>query len=281
MTILKGIFGAMCTPFQENGKGIDIPRYQSHIDDLLEAGVHGLVLCSGTGEYAYLTDEEKQTLIQEGVKHINGRCPTIAQTTALSTNECIDKARAAEDAGASAIMVMPPFLEPPSERGVIYHYEAIAKAVRIPIVMYNVPQQAAPLSGDTYRKLIAIENLDYIKDSSGDLLNTQKFIQTGGRVFCGIDSLAPFALMSGCTGMIWGAVNFMPHECVNLFNLIDKKKYQEALELWKLMEPVCLWLGEIAMMLITSPVLKRLQIYLAEIWDHQENPSKRTSPSTS
>ena len=138
MTILKGIFGAMCTPFQENGKGIDIPRYQSHIDDLLEAGVHGLVLCSGTGEYAYLTDEEKQTLIQEGVKHINGRCPTIAQTTALSTNECIDKARAAEDAGASAIMVMPPFLEPPSERGVIYHYEAIAKAVRIPIVMYNV-----------------------------------------------------------------------------------------------------------------------------------------------
>ena len=117
MTILKGIFGAMCTPFQENGKGIDIPRYQSHIDDLLEADVHGLVLCSGTGEYAYLTDEEKQTLIQEGVKHINGRCPTIAQTTALSTNECIDKARAAEDAGASAIMVMPPFLEPPSERG--------------------------------------------------------------------------------------------------------------------------------------------------------------------
>jgi dihydrodipicolinate synthase/N-acetylneuraminate lyase len=125
VTILKGIFGAMCTPFQENGKGIDIPRYQSHIDDLLEAGVHGLVLCSGTGEYAYLTDEEKQTLIQEGVKHINGRCPTIAQTTALSTNECIDKARAAEDSGASAIMVMPPFLEPPSERGVIYHYEAI------------------------------------------------------------------------------------------------------------------------------------------------------------
>ena len=163
MTILKGIYGAMCTPFQDSGEGIDLKRYQSHIDNLLEAGVHGLVLCSGTGEYAYLTDDEKQTLITEGVKHINGRCPTIAQTTALSTNECINKARAAEDAGATAIMVMPPFLEPPSERGVIYHYEAIAKAVRIPIVMYNVPQQAAPLSEDTYRKLLAIENLDYIK----------------------------------------------------------------------------------------------------------------------
>ena len=243
MSVLKGIYGAMCTPFYEGGEKINIKRYLDHIDDLIEAKVHGLVLCSGTGEYAYLTDDEKKVLIAEGTKHINGRCATIAQTTALSTKDCIDKARAAEDIGVTAIMVMPPFLEPPSERGVIYHYEAIAKAVSIPIVMYNVPQQAAPLSEDTYRKLLAIENLDYVKDSSADFLNLQKFIKTGGRVFCGIDSFAPFALMSGCTGMIWGAVNFMPHECVQLFNLIVKKQFKEAMDLWELMEPVCLWLG--------------------------------------
>ena len=244
MSILKGIFGAMCTPFQENGEGIDLKRYRSHIDNLLEAGVHGLVLCSGTGEYAYLTDEERHTLIIEGIKHINGRCPTIAQTTALSTKECIDKAKTAEGLGATAVMVMPPFLEPPSEKGVIHHYETIAKSIEIPIVMYNVPQQAAPLSEDAYRELLNIKNLDYVKDSSGDFLNLQRFIKTGGKVFCGIDSFAPFALMSGCTGMIWGAVNFMPHECVQLFNLIDENKYQEAMDLWKLMEPVCLWLGQ-------------------------------------
>ena len=244
MSILKGIFGAMCTPFQENGEGIDLKRYHSHIDNLLEAGVHGLVLCSGTGEYAYLTDEERHTLIIEGIKHINGRCPTIAQTTALSTKECIDKAKTAEGLGATAVMVMPPFLEPPSEKGVIHHYETIAKSIEIPIVMYNVPQQAAPLSEDAYRELLNIKNLDYVKDSSGDFLNLQRFIKTGGKVFCGIDSFAPFALMSGCTGMIWGAVNFMPHECVQLFNLIDENKYQEAMDLWKLMQPVCLWLGQ-------------------------------------
>ena len=244
MSILKGIFGAMCTPFQENGEGIDLKRYHSHIDNLLEAGVHGLVLCSGTGEYAYLTDEERHTLIIEGIKHINGRCPTIAQTTALSTKECIDKAKTAEGLGATAVMVMPPFLEPPSEKGVIHHYETIAKSIKIPIVMYNVPQQAAPLSEDAYRELLNIKNLDYVKDSSGDFLNLQRFIKTGGKVFCGIDSFAPFALMSGCTGMIWGAVNFMPHECVQLFNLIDENKYQEAMDLWRLMEPVCLWLGQ-------------------------------------
>ena len=243
MSVLKGIYGAMCTPFHESGEKINLKRYLDHIDDLIEAGVHGLVLCSGTGEYAYLTDKEKEVLIAEGTKHINGRCATIAQTTALSTKDCINKARSAEDVGVTAIMVMPPFLEPPSERGVIYHYEAIAKAVSIPIVMYNVPQQAAPLSEDTYRKLLAIENLDYIKDSSADFLNMQKFIKTGGKVFCGIDSFAPFALMSGCTGMIWGAVNFMPQECVQLYNLIVKKQFKEAMALWELMEPVCLWLG--------------------------------------
>ena len=241
--ILKGIFGAMCTPYKKNTNEIDFDIYKSHIDNLLSAGVHGLVLCSGTGEYAYLNDDERNQLISSGIKHINGRCKTIAQTTALSTIDCIEKARRAEGEGASALMVMPPFLEPPSERGVIYHYESIAKSVSIPIVMYNVPNQAAPISEDTYRKLLAIENLDYIKDSSGDFLNLQKFIKVGGKVFCGIDSFAPFALMSGCTGMIWGAVNFMPEECVDLYNLIEEKKYNEAMELWKLMEPVCLWLG--------------------------------------
>ena len=87
MTILKGIYGAMCTPFQESGEGIDLKRYHSHIDDLLEAGVHGLVLCSGTGEYAYLTDNEKQTLITEGVKHINGRCNTCLLYTSDAADE--------------------------------------------------------------------------------------------------------------------------------------------------------------------------------------------------
>tara|TARA_B100000965_G_scaffold139721_1_gene116315 strand:+ start:2368 stop:3264 length:897 start_codon:yes stop_codon:yes gene_type:complete len=242
MSLLKGIFGAMCTPLKDNGEIIDLDSYYLHIDELIEAGIHGLVLCSGTGEYAYLNDEEKSTLIREGVKHIDGRCPTIAQTTFLSTSDCIIKAKIAEDEGASAIMVMPSFLEPPTEEGVLRHYEKIADVVKIPIVMYNVPQQAAPISEELYRKLIKIKNLDYIKDSSGDFLSLQKFIQSGGGVLSGVDSFMPYALLNGCAGMICGTANFMPHECVNLYNLIEEKKFKEAIKLWKLMEPICLWL---------------------------------------
>ena len=110
----------MCTPFDASGEQIGEGRDKAHIDELIEAGLHGLILCSGTSEYAYLRDEERQRLIEVGAAHVAGRVPTIAQTTALSTADCIGKARAAEDAGVSAVMVLPPFLEAPGEQGIMY-----------------------------------------------------------------------------------------------------------------------------------------------------------------
>ena len=244
MTQLRGIFAAMCTPFEDDGETIDKGRYRAHIDDMIEAGLHGLVLCSGTGEYAYLRDDERTLLIREGARHVDGRLPTIAQTTALGTADCIVRARVAEDCGVTAVMVMPPFLESPGERGVLYHYEAIARAISIPVVMYNVPQQAAPLTLDLYRRLIAVENLDYVKDSSGNLPELQKLIACGGGVFNGADPYAPYALMAGCVGMIWGAANFMPQECARLYDLIATGEHAEALALWDAMRAVCLWLWD-------------------------------------
>jgi len=234
----------MCTPFDSSGEHVDEGRYTQHIDEMIAAGLHGLVLCSGTGEYAYLRDEEKQRLIRLGAKHVNGRVPTVAQTTALSTADAVEKSRMAEDAGASAVMVLPPFLEAPGEKGVIYHYEAIAKAVSIPVVMYNVPEQSCvTITPELYRKLIAIDNLDYIKDSSCDFIAVQKLIGIGGNVLCGIDALAPYSLMAGCVGMIWGAANFMPHECAKLYDLIAAGKHAEALELWETMTTISLFFG--------------------------------------
>lgn len=139
-------------------------------------------------------------------------------------------------------MVLPPFLEAPGERGIMYHYEAIAKAISIPVVMYNVPDQSCVnITPDLYRKLLAIENLDYIKDSSCDYIGLQKLIGVGGGVLNGIDPFAPYSLMAGCVGMIWGAANFMPHECAKLYDLIAAGKHTEALELWDTMKAISLW----------------------------------------
>ena len=245
MSQLKGIFAAMCTPFDSSGEHIDEGRYTAHIDELIEAGLHGLVLCSGTGEYAYLRDEERKRLIELGAKHVAGRVPTIAQTTALSTADCIEKTLLAQDAGVTAVMVMPPFLEAPGESGIVYHYEAIAKAVTIPIVMYNVPvQTCVDITPALYRQLIAIDNLDYIKDSSGDFAQLQNLIEIGGGVMSGVDPFAPYALMSGCVGMIWGGANFMPRECAKLYNLVSTGKYADALALWNTMKLISFWLWQ-------------------------------------
>ncbi|MFL2806592.1 MAG: dihydrodipicolinate synthase family protein [Paracoccaceae bacterium] len=242
MKTLKGILAAMCTPMDKHGEAIDMGAYRAHIDEMIDAGLHGTVLGSGTGEYAYLTQNEKRKLISEGARHVGKRITTVAQVTELSTQEVIDGALFAQDVGVDAIMIMPPYLEPPNERGVMYHYTAVAKAVSIPIVMYNVPAQAAPLTEDLYRKLIAVENLDYVKDSSGDIAGIQKLIAIGGKVLNGADPYAPYSLMAGSVGMIWGAANFMPNECVKLYNLIDQGKLNEAMELWDCMKAICLWL---------------------------------------
>ena len=242
MRKLTGILAAMCTPMDEHGQSLDMARYRGHIDDMIEAGLHGLVLGSGTGEFAYLSSDEKRQLIAEGCKHVGGRVPTVAQATALSTAECIEGAKFAEGGGASAVMIMPPFLEPPNERGVMYHYTAIAKSISIPVVMYNVPDQAAPLTEDLYRRLIAVENLDYVKDSSGDFRGLQQLIAIGGNVLNGADPYAPYSLMAGCAGMIWGAANFMPHECARLYDLIAAGDHAEALDLWRTMKAICIWL---------------------------------------
>jgi 4-hydroxy-tetrahydrodipicolinate synthase len=245
MTQLRGIFAAMCTPFDATGEHINEAAYLAHIDRMIDSGLHGLVLCSGTGEYAYLRPEEKKLLIERGARHVDGRVPTIAQTTALSTAETVELALHAEGCGVSALMVMPPYLEAPGERGILFHYETIARTVAIPVVMYNLPgQTGVDITPSLYRKLIAIDHLDYIKDSTGNFPRLQQLIQVGGGVLSGVDPLAPWALMAGATGMIWGAANFMPRQCVALCNLIAAGKHAEALALWDAMKSIALWLWE-------------------------------------
>ena len=242
MKKLRGILAALSTPMTEKAHSIDVGRFRAHIDDMIQAGIHGVVPASGTGEYAYLNDDERYKLIEAGVKHVNGRVPVVAQTTAMSTQDVIERCKHAQGLGVDALMILPPYLEIPDERAIIRHYEFIARAVSTPIILYNVPSHAAEVTDDMFRELRAIENLDYIKDSSGDFSGLQKLIAVGGDVLTGIDSFAPYALLAGCKGMIWGAANFMPHECARLYDLIEADKIAEAFALWDSMKGIAMWL---------------------------------------
>ncbi len=240
--LLHGVCAAMSTPFDDSGEALDEGRLHEHIESLLDAGVHALVLCAGTGEFAFLSDEEKHRIISLGCEIVDGRVPTVAQTSAITTTDVIERSRQAIDGGASAVMVLPPYFEGPFERGVLYHYETLASAIDVPIVLYNIPVNSGfDIHPDLYRQLIALDNVDYIKDSTGDFIRLQQLVAIGGNVLAGADPLAPHAVMAGAAGWIWGAANVMPHECVRLWDLLTEGDHDGAMELWAQMLPANLF----------------------------------------
>jgi 4-hydroxy-tetrahydrodipicolinate synthase len=246
MVDLRGVNVAMCTPLDQSGERVDEGRLKEHIDYLIDAGVHGIVLNAGTGEFAYLRDAESMRVTEVGAAHIAGRVNVITQPSAVGLSETIERSKMAVDFGADALMVLPPWLESPFERGIMYHYEQLARAVDATIVLYQIPDATGvEITPDMYRRLVAIDNISYVKDSTGDLARMQKLASiSGGGVLGGADPVAPFAIMAGAVGWIWGAANVMPHECVRLYEFLTTGKLIEALELWSLMAPANLFFWE-------------------------------------
>ena len=232
----------MCTPFTEDGEQIDETALKEHIDSMLEAGIHMILVCGGTGEFAYLRPQERKKIAEIASQHINGRSGFMVQTSAINTADAIEYARHAEGVGADCLLILPPYFEGPDNEGVCYHYEKIAAAVKIPIMVYNIPVHSGiDVTPALFRQLMAIDNIRYIKDSTGDLVRIQQLLAMGANVFNGADPIAFFSLLAGCPGCVWGAPNAMPKESVELFDLVTTGQLSEAADLWKRMFPANLF----------------------------------------
>jgi len=242
MKDLSGINLAMQTPFKEDGS-IDFALQETLIEQYLEAGVQGIVLGAGTGQYVNLTEEECVRLYETGIKRINGRCHVICQTSALNIDEVIRRSRYAESLGADALMILPPFFEGPSDDdGLFDFYQQIDKAVGIDIVGYNIPQSSGiSVSIELLKRLNELQNFNWIKDSGGDFALHQDYIRTASGALNGNDTVMPYSFMAGAKGTIWGAANYMPKEAVRLYQLCAAGDYQEALALWQRMLPSILF----------------------------------------
>lgn len=247
MSDLKGINLAMQTPFDEKSK-VDYKRWEELIDTYIDTGIQGIVLGSGTGQHPYLTEAECNRLYEIGVKRVDGRCNLICQTSALNFDEVLRRSKHAQDLGADALMILPPYLEGPAdEDGLFEFYAEIDRALNTDIIGYNIPQATGvAVSVDLYKRLLALNNFNYIKDSAGDMTTHQAYLQTGGKVLNGCDTTTVFALMAGATGVIWGGANYMPREAVKLYELTSEGKHQAALELWQKMIPslIYIWQGD-------------------------------------
>jgi 4-hydroxy-tetrahydrodipicolinate synthase len=238
MPEFHGVLPALLTPFTEDGSEIDTAALVANVERLIDAGVGGLVPGGSTGEFTTLTNAERKLLVETVATATDGRVPIVAGTGALSTRETVELSVHAEQAGAAAVMIIPPFYDAPSWRELKAHFGAVAEAISIPIMYYNMPAvSGTTLTAEQLREL----PIASLKDTGGDATAAQELIQTDGPTLLnGYDTHTFNALASGVPAVVWGAASVLPEQCVELHRLlIDDIDLPAARELWSRLWAVC------------------------------------------
>ena len=236
-----GVLPALVTPFTEDGGAIDEDSLAAIVDRLVGAGVGGLVPGGSTGEFTTLANAERRRLVEVTVEAAAGRVPVVAGTGALSTRETVELSVHAERAGAAAVMIVPPFYDALSWRELRAHYTAVAGAIEIPIMYYNLPSASGvTLTAAQLREL----PIGTLKDTGGDATAATELIQTDGPTLLnGWDTLTFAALAAGVRAVVWGTASIVPEQCVELHRLlIDDIDLPAARELWAHLWPLCSFL---------------------------------------
>jgi 4-hydroxy-tetrahydrodipicolinate synthase len=236
-----GVLPALITPFTEDGREIETGAIAAIVERLIGAGVAGLVPGGSTGEFTTLSHAERRRLVEATVEAAAGRVPVVAGTGALSTRETAELSVHAEQAGAAAVMIVPPFYDALSWRELLAHYTAVADAIEIPIMYYNLPSASGvKLTPAQLHEL----PVSWLKDTGGDAVAATELIQTGGPTLLnGWDTLTFAALAAGVRAVVWGAASILPEECVELHRLlIDDIDLPAARELWARLWPLCQFL---------------------------------------
>ena len=244
--LFPGLNLAVTTPFDAQGR-VDLGAFEAHLEKYLEAGVDGFVLSSGTGMHVYLSREDSDRLVARGAKVIGSRAKIIVQTSALLVEDVIERTRHAADHGAQGVMVLPPFFEGPTDDDDLFAFYEAAGEGGLPIIGYNVPGAVGVgISPDLFKRLAEIPNFHTVKDSSGDLAQQTDLARTGLPVMNGADPLTPYALYAGAAGLIWGGANFAPRTCVALVKAAKERRWDEAREIWRALEPAMnlIWQGD-------------------------------------
>jgi 4-hydroxy-tetrahydrodipicolinate synthase len=232
---LRGCATALVTPFTADG-AIDEAALTHLIDYQLSGGVKLLVPCGTTGESATMTEEEDQRVIARAIELARGRARVIAGTGSNSTAAAIDNSRIAKGLGVDAVLVVAPFYNKPTQQGLYAHFRAIAEAVDLPIVIYNVPgRTSCNISADTTLRLARdCENIVAVKEASGNLSQIMEILRErpdGFRVLSGDDALTFPMIALGADGLISVASNEAPELMARMVDLALEGKWIEAREL--------------------------------------------------
>ena len=232
MRELRGIYPATVTPFDRDGN-FDPPAMVKIIRHQMAAGAHGLYITGGTGEGVLLTVDERKKVIDTAVDEVAGRIGIIAHIGAFQTADTIASAKHASACEVDAIAALPPaYFFKPDELALERFYSELAAASQVPLLIYNIPGRTGiTMTPSLFEKLMAVDNIIGMKDSSGDLFSMEGFLAMGDTpptIFNGDDTLLFPSLALGAVGGIGLTYNLMPATYVELWNAFEAKDMAAA-----------------------------------------------------
>lgn len=230
-----GAYTALITPFK--GEKVDYDKLSELIEFQIENKIDGLVICGTTGESATLTDKEKKKVIKYAIDTVNGRVPVIAGTGSNNTKHAIELSKYAERVGADGVLLVTPYYNKSSQKGLYEHFKTIAESITCPVILYNVPSRTGVnLLPDTVYELSKIENIVGIKEASNNFSQILELMSKVPRSFNVIsgndDSIVPLLSLGGA-GVISVLSNIYPkavHDICYEY-ILDNKDYAKQLQI--------------------------------------------------
>ena len=221
MNKFRGAYVAIVTPFTKDGK-VDEKGLKDLVEFQIKNGTHGIVPCGTTGESATLTHEEHHRVVELTIKTVKGRVPVLAGTGSNSTSESIELTRAAKAAGADGALMITPYYNKPTQEGLYQHFKAVAEAVDIPIILYNVPSRTSVnMLPETVARCAKIKNIVGVKEATADLNQISQVIRLCPKNFAvlsGDDFTSMATVAIGGTGVISVTSNVAPKEMAQMMD---------------------------------------------------------------
>jgi len=239
--MFKGSIVAIITPFKD-GK-IDEETYRELIEFQIENGINAIVPCGTTGESATLSMEEHSRVIDIAIKAVNKRVPVIAGTGGNNTTEAIELTKHAKSAGADASLQVTPYYNKPTQEGLYQHFKAIANAVPLPQVLYNVPgRTGVNMLPETVARLAEMPEVVAVKEASANLGQMVEIVRLAGEkitLLSGDDNVTLPVLAIGGKGVISVVANIVPKDTADMVNAWEEGNVERAKELFYKLFPLC------------------------------------------
>lgn len=230
---LRGIIPPIVTPMNED-ESINEQELRNQVNRQIEAGAHGIFPFGTNGEAYILSEEEKERVLAIVIEETNKRVPVYAGTGCISTKDTIRLSKKAQELGADVLSIITPSFAAASQEELYQHFKAVAEAVDMPIVLYNIPARTGnAISPATVKRLSKIKNIVGVKDSSGNFDNMLQYIEvTRDRedfvVLSGNDSLILWNLMAGGSGGVAGCANVYPEVMVSIYENFKAGNIEKA-----------------------------------------------------